>query len=34
MTGHRFLSDIALIAAATLFVWLLFAYADLIFGHI
>jgi hypothetical protein len=33
MTGHRFLSDIALIAAATLFVWSLFAHADLILGY-
>jgi hypothetical protein len=26
-------NDIALVAATTLFVWSLFAYADLIFGH-
>jgi hypothetical protein len=33
MTGHRFFSDIALIAAATFFVWSLFAHADVIFGQ-
>jgi hypothetical protein len=33
MPVHRLVSDIALIAAATLFVWSLFAHADLIFKH-
>lgn len=33
MTVHRFLSNIALIAATMLFGWSLFAYADLIFRH-
>jgi hypothetical protein len=32
MPFNRFLSDIALFAAATLFVWSLFAHADVIFG--
>ena len=33
MTVHRLISDIALIAATTLFVCSLFTHADLIFRH-